>query len=156
MHSRATNTSPRGQTALRFTLLSNQKICITIYIYRTTLPIATTILVILNVVVLALGLFSGAQQQVIRRYGFIPDQLLSVSPSSSLSDILTRLFTSMFIHANIVHLAFNLMALVYLGGYAERAVGIARYILIYIIAGRLFQEYQAQQPLLEILGLTIG
>ena len=41
----------------------------------------------------------------------------------------------MFIHANIVHLAFNLIALVYLGGYAERAVGIARYILIYIIAG---------------------
>ena len=41
----------------------------------------------------------------------------------------------MFIHANIVHLAFNILALVYLGGYAERAVGIFRYIYTYIIAG---------------------
>jgi rhomboid protease GluP len=106
---------------------------ITVIKNTSSLPIATTILVIINVVVLALGLISGAQQEVIRRYGFIPDQLLSVLPSSS--DILTRLFASMFIHANIVHLVFNILALVYLGGYAERAVGIARYILVYIIAG---------------------
>jgi rhomboid protease GluP len=28
----------------------------------------------------------------------------------------------MFIHASIVHIAFNLFALAYLGGYAERAI----------------------------------
>jgi rhomboid protease GluP len=89
----------------------------------------------LNIVILAFGLISGTQEEVIRRYGFVPDQLLSVSPSSSPSDILTRLFSSMFIHVNIVHLAFNILALVYLGGYAERAVGIFRYIFIYILAG---------------------
>jgi rhomboid protease GluP len=43
--------------------------------------------------------------------------------------------SSIFIHANIAHLAFNILAIVYLGGYAERAVGILRYFLIYIIAG---------------------
>ena len=85
--------------------------------------------------ILAFGLISGTQEEVIRRYGFIPDQLLSVSSFSSPSDVLTRLFSSIFIHANIAHLAFNILALVYLGGYAERAVGILRYILIYIIAG---------------------
>ena len=53
----------------------------------------------------------------------------------SSSDSLTRLFSSMFIHANIVHLAFNTLALVYLGGYAEESVGILRYIVIYILAG---------------------
>src|SRR3954469_15993851 len=53
----------------------------------------------------------------------------------SLSDALTRLFSSMFIHSNIAHLAFNVLALVYLGGYAERSVGILRYVLIYILAG---------------------
>jgi rhomboid protease GluP len=41
----------------------------------------------------------------------------------------------MFIHTNIAHLVFNILALVYLGGYAERAVGILRYIIIYILAG---------------------
>lgn len=90
---------------------------------------------ILNVVILAFGLISGTQEEVIRRYGFIPDQILSVSPFSSPSDGLARLFSSLFIHGNIAHLAFNILALVYLGGYAERVVGILRYILIYIIAG---------------------
>jgi rhomboid protease GluP len=41
----------------------------------------------------------------------------------------------MFIHSGIAHLAFNILALGYLGGYAERSVGIPRYILIYILAG---------------------
>src|SRR5918911_323851 len=110
---------------------------LTIIINLSSLPVATTTLVILNIMILAFGLISGTQDQVIRRYGFIPDQLLSVSSSSSSSpsDALTRLFSSIFIHANIAHLAFNILALVYLGGYAERAVGILRYILIYIIAG---------------------
>ena len=92
--------------------------------------------------ILAFGLISGTQEEVIRRYGFIPEQLLSVSssPSSSSSsfspsDVLTRLLSSIFIHANIAHLAFNILAIVYLGGYAERAVGILRYFLVYIIAG---------------------
>ena len=41
----------------------------------------------------------------------------------------------MFIHANIAHIAFNLFALAYLGGYAERAIGVARYVLVYLISG---------------------
>jgi membrane associated rhomboid family serine protease len=57
------------------------------------------------------------------------------SPSPSLPESLTRLFTSMFIHANIAHIAFNLFALVYLGGYAERAIGVPRYVLVYLISG---------------------
>jgi membrane associated rhomboid family serine protease len=57
------------------------------------------------------------------------------SSSPSLPESLTRLFTSMFIHANIAHIAFNLLALVYLGGYAERAIGVPRYVFIYLISG---------------------
>jgi rhomboid protease GluP len=59
----------------------------------------------------------------------------SSSSSPSLPESLTRLFTSMFIHANIAHIAFNLFALVYLGGYAERAIGVPRYVLVYLISG---------------------
>jgi len=59
----------------------------------------------------------------------------SSSLSSLLAESLTRLFTSMFIHANISHIAFNLFALAYLGGYAERAIGVARYVLVYLISG---------------------
>ena len=41
----------------------------------------------------------------------------------------------MFIHANVVHIAFNLFALAYLGGYAERALGVPRYVLVYFTSG---------------------
>ena len=95
---------------------------------------------ILNVTILIFGLVSHSQEQIIRRYGFIPDRLLLIlSPSSSTSvsytDTLTRLFSSMFIHVNIAHLAFNILALAYLGGYAERSVGTLRYVFIYLAAG---------------------
>jgi rhomboid protease GluP len=128
-------------------------------------PIATAFLVTLNVVIFALGTLSGLQTQIIQDYGFIPNHLfyesndqeveinnlddstrqdsLSSLPlqqsrqqsSSPLSYSLVTLFTSMFIHANIAHIAFNLFALVYLGGYAERAIGIPRYILVYFMSG---------------------
>jgi rhomboid protease GluP len=78
---------------------------------------------------------SGSQLQVIRNYGFIPYNLFHINNNNLLPDVLTRLFSSMFIHSGIAHLAFNILALGYLGGYAERSVGIPRYILIYILAG---------------------
>ena len=127
-------------------------------------PIATTFLVTLNIVVFAVGMLSGSQTQFIQNYGFIPNHLFSKSneqetginnlydsalrdslsslplqqpnqESSPLSYSLVTLFTSMFIHANIAHIAFNLLALVYLGGYAERAIGIPRYLLVYFMSG---------------------
>jgi rhomboid protease GluP len=128
-------------------------------------PIATTFLVALNILVFAYGMLSGSQTQIIRNYGFIPDHLFSESKgqetginnlddsirhdsitflplqrsnqesSPPLSYSLATLFTSMFIHANIAHIAFNLLALVYLGGYAERAIGIPRYLLVYFMSG---------------------
>jgi rhomboid protease GluP len=128
-------------------------------------PIATAFLVTLNIVIFAVGMLPGSQTQIIQNYGFIPnhlfyesngqeveinnlddstrqDSLSSLSlqqskqqSSSPLYYTLATLFTSMFIHANIAHIAFNLFALVYLGGYAERAIGIPRYILVYFMSG---------------------
>lgn len=125
-------------------------------------PVATASIIIFNAVIFAIGLLSGAQTQIIQNYGFIPNHLFYVNnanddgnnnpadnaqqnpissllqssepQSSSLPESLTRLFTSMFIHANIAHIAFNLFALVYLGGYAERAIG-PRYVLVYLTSG---------------------
>jgi rhomboid protease GluP len=65
----------------------------------------------------------------------LPPLQSSGPPQSSLPESLIRLFTSMFIHANIAHIAFNLLALIYLGGYAERAIGVPRYVLVYLISG---------------------
>jgi rhomboid protease GluP len=122
-------------------------------------PVATIFIIILNVVIFAIGLLSGEQTQIIQDYGFVPNHIFnaydhnrnaqqnplasllqSSEPQQSLStsllpDSLTRLFSSMFIHANAAHIAFNLFALAYLGGYAERAIGVPRYVLVYFISG---------------------
>jgi rhomboid protease GluP len=128
-------------------------------------PIATTFLVILNIVVFAYGMLSGSQTQIIQNYGFVPNHLFSVSneQESGINNLddstrhdplsflplqqsnqesspplfysLVTILTSMFIHANIAHIAFNLLALVYLGGYAERAIGVPRYLLVYFMSG---------------------
>lgn len=125
--------------------------------------VATACIIIVNAVIFAIGLLSGAQILIIENYGFIPNHLFTMydgnnyaddnvqqnplssllqsseprssTSSSSLPDSLTRLFASMFIHANVAHIAFNLFALVYLGGYAERAIGVTRYLLVYFTSG---------------------
>lgn len=124
-------------------------------------PVATALIIILNAVIFVIGILSGEQTQIIQNYGFIPNhifntydyrdnnnaqqnpltslqqssELQSPASASSLSDLVTRLFSSMFIHAGIAHIAFNLFALAYLGGYAERAIGSPRYVLIYFSSG---------------------
>ena len=124
-------------------------------------PVATALIIIVNAVIFVIGILSGEQTQIIQNYGFIPNhifntydyrdnnnaqqnpltslqqssELQSPASSSSLSDFVTRLFSSMFIHAGIAHIAFNLFALAYLGGYAERAIGAPRYVLIYFSSG---------------------
>jgi membrane associated rhomboid family serine protease len=96
-------------------------------------PPITTLLMIVNGIIFAYGILSNSQDQIISQYGFVPDYLFH--GNHSLSDSVARLFSSMFIHANIAHIAFNLLALAYLGGFAERSIGIPRYLLIYLVAG---------------------
>lgn|SRR5574337_319845 len=97
-------------------------------------PPVTIILVVVNALIFAYGMVSQTQNEIIAHYGFIPDELFH-SNNSLLSDSLLRLFTSMFIHANIAHISFNLFALIYMGGFAERSIGIPRFVLLYLVAG---------------------
>ncbi|MGI0047824.1 MAG: rhomboid family intramembrane serine protease [Nitrosotalea sp.] len=96
-------------------------------------PPATTILVTINALIFAYGMLSQSQNTIIARYGFVPNELFH--SNYPLSDSLLRLFTSMFIHANIAHIAFNLFALAYMGGFAERSIGVPRFVGLYIVAG---------------------
>ncbi len=104
-------------------------------------PVATISIIVLNGIIFGIGVLFGEQTQIIQNYGFIPDHLFharqttSSVPQSLLRDSLTRLVTSMFVHAGFIHIAFNLFALAYLGVYAERAIGVPRYLLIYITSG---------------------
>ncbi|MFE6282799.1 rhomboid family intramembrane serine protease [Streptomyces sp. NPDC057877] len=46
-----------------------------------------------------------------------------------------RLFTSMFAHVEIWHIAFNMLSLWWLGGPLEAALGRARYLTLYLVSG---------------------
>ncbi len=96
-------------------------------------PPATTILIIINSLVFAYGMLSQSQNSIIAQYGFVPNELFH--SDYPLSDSLMRMFTSMFIHANIAHIAFNMFALAYMGGFAERSIGVPRFVALYIVAG---------------------
>ena len=97
-----------------------------------TPPPVTTALVVVNIVIFAYGVFSNTQNAIISNYGFVPNSLFK---DGNLADSILRLFTSMFIHAGLAHIAFNLFALAYMGGFAERSIGKPKFIALYIIAG---------------------
>jgi rhomboid protease GluP len=97
-------------------------------------PPVTTVLIVINGLIFVYGMISGLQEKIILQYGFVPNNLFQYG-NHGLSDSLLRLFTSMFIHANIAHIAFNLFALAYMGGFAERSIGVSRFIPIYIASG---------------------
>jgi len=46
-----------------------------------------------------------------------------------------RLVTSMFLHASILHLAFNMVALYWLGSIVEQTIGTMRFLLVYFASG---------------------
>ncbi|HET7336592.1 MAG TPA: rhomboid family intramembrane serine protease [Candidatus Nitrosotalea sp.] len=97
-----------------------------------TPPPITTTLVVVNILVFAYGILSNTQNMIISQYGFVPNGLFK---DGYLGDSIVRLFTSMFIHAGIAHIAFNLFALAYMGGFAERSIGKPKFIAIYLLAG---------------------
>jgi len=95
-------------------------------------PSVTTTLIIANVLIFAYGVISNSQNTIISHYGFIPNGLFKYD---HFPDSVLRLFTSMFIHAGIAHVAFNMFALAYMGGFAERSIGRPKFIGIYLLAG---------------------
>ena len=46
-----------------------------------------------------------------------------------------RIVTAMFLHASLLHLAFNMLALYWLGTVVEQALGTWRYLLLYFVSG---------------------
>lgn len=63
-----------------------------------------------------------------------------------------RLFTAMFLHANIMHLIFNMMALYILGRDIERFFGKPKFLLIYFVSGLV----GAGASFLLVSGVSVG
>lgn len=98
--------------------------------YSPVKPYLTYTLIAINLIVFALMTLAGGSTNpaVLVLFGAKVNSLI-------LQGEFWRLFTSMFLHIGILHLAFNLYALWILGPIMEEFFGRIRYILIYIISG---------------------
>ncbi|MGD8518015.1 MAG: rhomboid family intramembrane serine protease [Anaerolineae bacterium] len=93
-------------------------------------PVVTWILLAAIVVMFALETLAGGSTntQVLVRFGAKVNPLIAAGEY-------WRLFTAMFLHIGIVHLAFNGYALVVIGTEAERLLGAGRFLVIYLLSG---------------------
>jgi rhomboid protease GluP len=93
-------------------------------------PILTYVLLAANALVfLAMTVAGGSTDtEVLIRFGAKVNALIAEGE-------VWRLFTSMFLHIGLMHLAFNSYALFALGLEVERLYGSARFLVIYLLAG---------------------
>jgi membrane associated rhomboid family serine protease len=93
---------------------------------------ATTVLIGINVLVYLITVFQGAG---------LSQPGGSLYRNGALVGILVqdgewwRLVTAMFLHASVIHLAFNMLALYWLGSIVEQAIGTWRFVLVYFASG---------------------
>lgn len=97
-------------------------------------PYVNTFFIIVNVSIFIYELGLGTQMQsFFNSYAVIPSRFLATD-SLTISR-LTPLFTSMFLHAGLLHIAGNMLFLFIFGDNVEDSMGHFRYFIFYILAG---------------------
>jgi membrane associated rhomboid family serine protease len=92
----------------------------------------TTALVAINVIAYLLTSWENSLLEISERWlwwgGFVPAYL--ADPRQAY-----RLLTSMFLHANLIHIFFNMLYLYNFGKLVEQALGSKRYLALYFLSG---------------------
>jgi membrane associated rhomboid family serine protease len=94
---------------------------------------ATVVLVALNVLVYLITVYQGAG--ISAPGGKVFDDGALVGALIYVDGDWYRIVTAMFLHASLLHLAFNMLALFWLGTIVEQAIGTWRYLLVYFVSG---------------------
>jgi membrane associated rhomboid family serine protease len=100
-------------------------------------PLVTLLLIAANIVVFiyqtALGARTG--EAFIASYAFIPSRLFSPGAAEGTIPAAATLFTSMFLHGGILHIAGNMLYLWIFGNNVEDAMSRIRFIIFYLLCG---------------------
>jgi membrane associated rhomboid family serine protease len=96
-------------------------------------PVINYVLIAINVIVYLFMALVGpeAQEAIVAKYAMIPAHF---ADGVTLADIMT-IFTSMFMHAGIVHLAGNMLYLWIFGDNVEDRLGHFQYLMFYLVGG---------------------
>lgn len=89
--------------------------------------VAINVLVFLAMVITGVGAVSPDTQALLRWGG-------TYAPSITRGEW-WRLFTAMFVHAGVIHLLFNMVALLNIGAVVERMVGRVPFVVLYLLSG---------------------
>jgi len=91
-------------------------------------PVVTYTLMAINVGIFILGIFPGGS--ALYNFGVAQGNLILSDPVQAY-----RLLTSMFLHANLLHIATNMLSLFFIGVAVEQLFGSGRYAFIYFASG---------------------
>ncbi|MDW8010088.1 MAG: rhomboid family intramembrane serine protease [Sulfolobales archaeon] len=95
-------------------------------------PVATIVIIAVNAAIYFItsspSYFTTTSSSYIYRFGYIPALLIS-------QEGVIRILTSMFIHADVLHIIFNMYFLYIFGKGVEDLVGSARYLVMYLVSG---------------------
>jgi membrane associated rhomboid family serine protease len=132
-----------------------------------TIPIITASLIVVNIFVFLWQrlLLAGIPGEAIYgTYGLVPGEFLIAATSRW--DLLPfnalTVFTSMFLHAGVFHLAGNMLYLWIFGNNVEDAVGHGRFVLFYLLSGviaaafQFFYDPTAKIPMVGASGAVSG
>ena len=105
---------------------------------RRTLPVVTAFLIASNIYIFVKHNMSMTQHQLaalFSLYGTIPSRLLNPGDLDNFGSTLISLFTSMFLHGGLLHVAGNMLYLWIFGNNIEDYLGHARFFFFYIFCG---------------------
>jgi len=101
----------------------------------TTFPFVTILIIALNISVFILGLLSSRDsQEIVLAYGAIPKDILAFHSDRPVPVALT-IFTSMFMHGGLLHIAGNMLYFWIFGNNIEERLGHFRFVLFYLFCG---------------------
>lgn len=119
-----------------------------------TRPTITRVLILANVIayLMTLWLESHGVTWVSAGYGFVPARFFADPSGETI-----KIFSSMFLHADFMHLLWNMIFLHIFGDNVEDALGKTRYLSFYLlggIAGALAQHVIAPQSTIPMVGAS--
>lgn len=96
-------------------------------VFKIKKPYITYFLIAINIILYFIPILMTDFQQVINDFGIYAPYIRNGQ--------IYRLFTGIFLHANVLHLAFNCYALYLLGIQLESFMGKLKYLIIYLFSG---------------------
>ena len=100
-----------------------------------TIPFVTVSLIIINVTVFLIHISKSSEfNRILYYYGATPTYLLSLDSTQPVYPLIT-LFTSMFMHGGLLHIASNMLYLWIFGNNIEDRIGHIRFTIFYMAGG---------------------